>query len=427
MQKAKLSAAVIFSGLLFTSCEKNNSLELGADATPSCKLCIKTRGEDGATTAIKSGRIYIFDEEGTCVQLLTTDETTHKAEADLNEGTFDIYAIGGSDLSCFSLPSQEEATSTSIIALKDGETMGDLLLKHEVVTLEKNQDQELSLLLDRKVISINNITINQVPADVTDVSVSISPLYKEIQLDGKFTDKTGDYQISLNKQSDGTTWQAKPCAYSFPSKNKPTIVINFKTGSDVKSFAFKGSEALMANHGLEINATYSESQGVKLTTTLTGVAWGDTQSITFDFNDDNATTTPATSVPVAGQSYKGCYVVTVDEENNKAVLLSPTENTGYTNSSLLTFINNALKSWSAVDGVSGTWRLPTVSECQTFLKDENCIPLSSGSLYYYCLNGKEANSIEVKISGNPKERKVKDPESFQGAKVFLRPVIDIKY
>lgn len=163
--------------LFLNSCSKEVVGETENESERTAQLRITTR--TGETPAVKEGQIYVFNSDGTCIDVLTTDQTTQSASSQYAPGTYQVYAVGSEDLSRFSLPTMANASPTSEIQLNTGSVMEDFLTAHAQVTLVDNVSQQLNLSMARKVISFSNITIKNVPTDVTGVSVTIEPLYKK--------------------------------------------------------------------------------------------------------------------------------------------------------------------------------------------------------------------------------------------------------
>lgn len=449
MKSRKLLFFSIFCGVVaLSSCEKVVFDEVDNDeVTPNSQLIISTRADDPTTTTIQQGRIYIFDSEGSCVRMLSTDATTQTAETALQAGSFSVYAVGGSDLSRFGLPEQANATTTSVLQLQSGQTMGDLLLTNADVTLKDGENRTLNLTLNRKVFCVTDVTIKQVPADVTKVEVSLEPLYKQVLLNGTFPDETESATITLTAGEDGT-WQAQPQRYCFPSKGKPTITVYFTRSSGVKSYSYTASEAIEPNHHMSIEGTYTESKGVTLTGILAGTAWGEDKTIAFNFDEQSASAggnsgensggntgddsgntgggnTVSGDVPAAGSTYKGCYVVAVNGKT--ATLLSTTEEKDYNTVSskqeeAQRIINEALASWPAIEGVTGTWRVPTEAEARAFVSDPNSCEVQSYGGYYYIMDGSTFKALDFK--GN---RTINGVVTALGKGVILRPVMDVTF
>lgn len=378
--------------LTLGSCSEDSAEVLDAGTEPAALLRLQTRGGNNETS-LSDGRLYLFNNKGNCVGLYSMDNSHPNATIPLTAGTFDIYAVGGRDLSCFSLPTQQEASPSSELQCLSG-AMDDLLLQHTQIALTNGESQQLNIALERKVIYIDQVIVNNVPEEVTDVEVSISPLYQKVRLDGSYPEDTDTLVISLT-QGSGHTWETTTGSYHFPSSGHPIVTVRLTSPSGVESFAYTATEDLAANHHVTINATKT------------------------------------TSMPTVGSSYLGCYVVAV--EGNTATLLSPTNTNGYNidysyQEKAWNTINKALKSWSMPEGVSGNWRVPTTSEQNIILADRTILPLEQGATNtYLCNDNGVLKSIDVVgASKNGKiYNKVKTPGTYVGKHAILWPVMDI--
>ena len=402
-----------------------------------------TNDDDGATT-VKTGRIYIFNDQLQCVSVLNIDEQTQDATTKLPAGTYSVYAVGGFDVDRMSLPTQSDAKPTSELQLLSDKVMDDLLMQHtEAMTLGDGDDRTLTLTLERQVLRIDQVAIKQVPDDVTKVEVILEPFYKKVCLDGTFPTETEAIPLELADQGEGK-WLTEPELYHFPSKGKPVITVRFTRPSGTKSYSYTAAEELPANHKVKIEGTYTQKEGVSLTGVLTGTEWGEDKVITFDFDDTNSTTTtpdngentgdntgednPSTDAPEVGSFYQGCYVLSVSGKN--VTLVSPTEQANVATASMLgkddlalAAINDALATWTAGDNVNGTWRLPTEDEARTFLADPTCVTINDEA-EYFCLVDNELMAVIIKYNYAQQKQLVKGTESWS-LRSRLRPVIDI--
>ena len=283
MKSAKLLSVLALIGItFFTSCGKEIQSETPyeGDKGNSQIRFITRNGSNTLQTAVAQNRIYIFDNEGTCVRMLSSStESTLTAEK-MPAGTYTIYAVGGDDLTKFTLPSQSEATATSVIQLASGKAMGDLLMTSTQVTLNNNQDSNQELTLLRKVFSLNSITIRQVPDDVTSVEVSVEPLYNKIQLNGTFVDETERKTFALTEGANGT-WSNTTEQLLFPSKGQPTITIHFTRSGNTTSYSYTASAAIEANHHFAVEGSYTEVQGVTLSASIISVSQSSVKSLHF--------------------------------------------------------------------------------------------------------------------------------------------------
>ena len=438
-----LSKVLTFSAvcglLLFPSCSKEVINELDSNGQPTCKLNIITRNgtngdeEGNSSPTISEGRIYIFNGTN-CVSMLSFDESTSSITSEkLPAGSYTVYAIGG-EISNFVFPEQNAAKPNSEITLGSGKTLDDILMASATASsLTDGETRTLNMTLERKVLRIEQVTIKKVPTDVTGVEVVLEPFYKKICINGNYSEDTEATTISLTKSSDQTTWQATPKSYLYPSSGKPTITIRFIRGTDIKSYSYTAAEAWPANHKTSIEGTYTAAQGVTLTGVLTGSDWEDPKNIIFEFDEDNANNSnnnnnnnDPSDAPVAGQFYKGCYVVSVN--GNQATLVSNTQKTyselNQEGETYIDGINAALESWPSETGISGTWRVPTETEARIFLVDQNCTTISAMTPYF-CLNNQTLKTIWVMPDDG--SNTIDNTSTTLGINRILRPVIDITF
>lgn len=436
---------VILLMVTIVSCEKelllDNSENDGQTSLVTSRLSITTRAvdDDGQLQAVAQGRVYVFNAQNQCVEVLSTtaDEGTFSTE--LPVGTYTLYAVGADDLDRYVLPTQEEATPASLITCAEGKQMDDLLLKKSDVTLVKNASQHLSINLSRKVLCLNQVEIKNVPTEVTAVEVSLSPMYSGVCLDGTYSEANPQTcTVELKKGDDDGLWQSEPKTYLFPSKGTPTITISFTTSEGTQSYSYSTNQTLEANHHVILSGTYEGHQGVSLTGVLLSEEWGEDITITFGFDDptDNNNSNPSdpTTTPVPGQFYHDYYVVSVDPTNHKAVLLSKKKvdftTTSYTDEKiLLTAFVTPLAQLAKPSGLScEEWRVPEESEVQIFSKNENVVEFDSKgrSQTFYCfsVSGALEQAFTKKLSETEFEFKT---YSSLAEGIHLRPVIDITY
>lgn len=203
MKKVFVMVAAISSMVALNSCSEqvlNDTLGEGLNEGESL-LRVMTRGE---TTPVE-GKVYVFNSSGNFVRLLNTDEGGQLASTNLVAGSYTVYAIGGDDLSAYSLPSEDDASAESVITLAEGKEMTDLFMTSDNVTLTEGNTSNLELELERQVIKINEVTIKKVPTDVTQVDVTISELHEGIKLDRTLTEGNTSITIGLTKSSDNKT------------------------------------------------------------------------------------------------------------------------------------------------------------------------------------------------------------------------------
>lgn len=385
------------------------------------QLRVRTRGEDDE--ALQS-RLYVFDDTGQCVAMLSPDDNEQFVTADLSSGSYDLYGIGSDDLSNFVLPSADDATPTTVIAVAAGKQMGDLLIGHEKISLADGDRETINIQLERKVTCVTRVTIHEVPDDVEQVNVSVSPMYRQLLLNGSYGQATGTYTISLTDLGGGD-WETEPHEIILPSSGKPEITISFVKGETVKHYSYAAPLSFKANNNVSVEGTFVGLKGIELTATLTPQFWETApRDISFDFDE----------LPLAGQMYQGYFVVATDPANRMATLLStkgvgflaPAEND---QTSWLTALNAAMNGCAKPDFASADdhWRLPTLEECGVFSKNTDFVMSFSPeglSSIYFCMDDSTLKGARSKQTAQGIVL-LSDQALTQSVK--LRPVIDIRY
>ena len=364
---------------------------INEDLTASDRqMTIMTRGEGEPITS--PVRLYVFDSED-CVAVETLDEGVSSFTKNLPAGSYEVYALAGVDDTRYTLPSKEEATKTTVIALKDGQQLGDLMAGYSSVTLSDGGNNSTTLNLSRKVILIKSITIKDVPEGTTSVHVKIGPIQESMLLNGTYQGEDGEFTTALTKQSDGTTWKMDTeDIYLLPSVGKPTITVTVGT----TPFSYTCQSELDANHKVTIEGSYKEPTALPaeltLSGTINGVSWGADNGVAFEFGPSEEPTTPSVEIPTEGSMYLGCYVLKVN--GNEVTLLSSTETpvSGISGSgNAEEKVNEALSGFNTPDRI-GDWRLPNSKEANSIISQRTQIgnvspyPVNSNG-YYYDKNG----------------------------------------
>lgn len=456
MKRFCINAFAAVSGILCVSGCAGDVFNEPVGTDPAGELRVMTRSGDENTTPLAGASVYLFNSSGACVSILTSDASGAYASAKLPAGSYTLYALGGDGLSSLVLPTQAEATPSSVLTLAENQSLGDLLMTQSTVTLDDGESEDVSLALERKVLEITSVTINQVPDDITGVQVSVGALYGQVQLNGEYVaSSSAPCVITLTSQGSGT-WAATPQLITFPSKSKPVITITFTAdGAEPRSYSYSSDEELLANHKYNLEGTYTEPLGVTITGSITAQAWDSSATgIAFDFDESNSTNSSSSNdpssgngnssgndnpssgtgdpsqVPVAGETYKGCYVVSVNTEAHTAVLLSPTSQDGYQADkaqAALSLLNVSLASWPSVSDVTGSWRIPTVGEVQLFATASDLMDdvEVAKSKTLFCYKDSDLKTVVVARTQNGIE--IKAPSDGCGLKSILRPVIDISY
>lgn len=331
-----------------------------------------TPGEEDAVISYPVN-IYVFNDKGKCVDVSSINDKSAGISFKLAEGQYDVYAVAGATAENYDLPTKETATADALIKLLEGKSHGDLMTARNSITMQANEENKLSLALERKVIMIQSVVLNNIPNDISEVSITISPVYTGLSLNGKYSEGTGSQTINLSRVGETSTWKNMETVYSLPTKGKPTIKVSMKkSGSDaITSYSYSSEEEFPANYKVDITGNFTGGH-FSLSGILTGVKWAGSKTVTFEFGENAGETeeeTPVTGeIPEEGTVYKNCYVVSVDKKKNPVeVTLMALEHyaewkfkTGEIE--VMTSELNAKLNEKKVEGIASTWRIPTASE-----------------------------------------------------------------
>lgn len=387
-----ISVATMCSVLTLCSCHSDvlNGYEQ-EEAAASSVLHVFTRSDDPTVAASVPTPVclYVFNSNGKCVKMLS--DVTQNALVPVAGGTYDIYAIAGADASRYALPGADDALKTSVLTLKENQSMGELMTTHSTVTVADASEHNLTLTLTRAVTGIRQITIRQVPEAVTAVTVGVAPLREAMAIDGSYSGTGGSYTATLTEEADGKTWSmagGDDGPFFLPSAGKPTITVNFTSAEGTTSYSYSAAEELVANRKLSIEGTYTEQAKLKVTGSITGNDWDEDQAISFEFDETSSSgtsssgtssgggsetggesgsggsesgsgtgggTSQTVTLPAVGTVYRTCYVLAHVDDTHVLLLAPKTEKNVVSNSNSdaanLSNMTTKLAEWN-VDGIT---------------------------------------------------------------------------
>lgn len=456
MKKTVYALTIVLALIVsLASCSKDADGYSGDVNLGSNKLTVRTKaastGSASAMTVATPINIYVFDNNGKCITLKTMTSETETADMKLSAGEYKLYAVAGAESSNYTLPSKDEATPQSLIALKVDKQHSDLMLASSNVVLVDGEDADVTLVMQRKVLLLTSVNISDVPDDVTSISATLSPLYEGLALSGEYYGDEGAQTVTLSKQSDGASWTADCNLFLLPSVGIPSITFTFRTtDGKTMNYTYAGQKPLSANYKVSINVNYLRVKEPTLKCVISGVEWAGTDVWSFDADERNfsvvggddkgGTTVDDGSAPVAGTLYKGCYVLKTEKSGNSTMvtLVAPKN----------------FREWNYKDGdqagirkdvsaildtlnVSSiqNWRLPSKSELE-YVKDnydivdaniKNCgldrFLLSTGGMTYrYLYDDVSGNIYSFSLKSG-----LIDESPQSGKTVILRPFTTIVF
>lgn len=377
--------------LFASSCERavyadlEDMPEVEANATLMVRAALPVNGENVSFPV----RVYVFNGDKCEAMQLIADES-EIVSIPLLAGTYDIQAIAGASEENYVLPSEEEATPTMPLTLKEGKCHGDLqVATMQNVRLESGEQNTLTLALKRVVMQLKSVTIQGLPQSTTSVSISLSPLY-EGMIGATLSGSGAEVSLSLEKseeESENEKWVLPLSVYLLPAMSSPvTMKVSLQDAEDViRSYTYSSSEPMEAGDPINIVGTYTDL-GVTLSGTLTGENWKDEKTVFFDFGPsaqqqptppEQEIPTPPVGVvevdkiPTVATTYQSCAVLAVNGTEVEGVwdvlLLSPTQkalNIAGAISSIQTELDTKVQELlpqCSVDGIEG-WRVMTWEE-----------------------------------------------------------------
>ena len=395
------------------------------EAAAGSLLQVRTRGTDDATVSYPV-QVYVFQGEGSggsvaeCLAVQTIGDAGQALNIALTEGTYSVYAVGGASSSDFTLPAKDEATPSTVIALKEGSTLTDLMAASATAMLVDGGSNTVTLGLQRKTMLIQDITISKIPSAATAVSVTIAPLWQSLTIGGTYSTEGQATTIALTKQEDGRTWKNNAgSVFLLPPSSQPaSISVNITVDGATNTYTYSTSDQLEAGYKINISGTYTEAVGVNLTGTITGATWLGVRTISFSF-DENGSNASGTNgdtgngeanngqgngdpsqtttgeFPAAGDTYQGCFVLAsttaADGLSAELTLLSPMELTGFFDTTPATMQSNIETALSTVtSGSISGWEVPTTAEATLIYDARMSIGNLSASSYLCYSSGYRA-------------------------------------
>lgn len=368
------------------------------------KLVVRAKAAADGTSEAKVSYpvyVYVFDSGAACVETAVIESGESTLNVTLSEGKYTVCAVGGATADAYDVPTKENATMASVVALKTGKGHGDLMTAKSAVTLSRGEVNTLTLAMERKVMLLQDVTISNVPEKVTNVAIEIAPVYEKLQIDGEYIGESGKHTVTLVKQDNDGTWKNSEPSYLLETLPEATVKVQMTDAEGTKSYSYALNGELQANYMISIAGTYTGADGIVLTGTITGAVWAGERVITFDFDDEgsdigsgNTGDNPSDgqviegTAPAAGSMYNGCYVFSAKKQSDGSstvTLLAPKSKTGFslTSAAELPLISSEIEAAIeelAVDGISG-WRLPTLTELKVAIDDNSRINSAVGSQY----------------------------------------------
>ena len=360
MKVFKCILPILFCGILFACQQVPNDDEWLSEETKPLK--VKVRSAENVEIAYPL-YLYAFDKNGKLAASQTIVDEGKDMALSLTDDEYQVVALSGVT-DDYQLP--KDLTLEGEIKLSNIEGAdAPLMVGRADVGGSRNEGTMAEIALSYVVAQLN-VVLKNVPADVSTVQLSISPLYSSLSMGGEYGGDVQKVKVNCTLGEDGV-WSAQP-TYIFPgSALETTFSIYFKKtdGTEVTyGYTYKGAPE--ANHPFNITGSYAEGVIVGGSFEISG--WEEAIDVEFTFGanavpgvDEEEPEEPEidlTNVPEIGTIWNDAIVADIGEADETGVdllLLSLDEWDATTSQ-----VSDVIEGYS-VNGISD-WRLPTHEE-----------------------------------------------------------------
>lgn len=237
----------------------------------SSKLSIVTRSSSNTSIEYPL-TIYAFAENGTCKATAVAESADEAVALNLAGGSYRITAVAG--YSDFDV--SENISATAAIATKTGNVAQSALMMGSA-DVQMSGSSTVSLQMALKVASME-VSLQGLPDDVTEVTVSFANEYSKMLLDGTYSDGTKTTKACVKDEDRWTTGRF----YILPSADDETVVsIAVNDGTETQTYGYTYSAKFKAGIPYSLNGTFA--QGFSLTGNIVANNWDKEQVLDFNF------------------------------------------------------------------------------------------------------------------------------------------------
>ena len=333
--------------------------EVGENSKEEASLKVEARSSETGLVPYPLS-LYAFNDEGKCLASQTIANEEERMELVLPVGKYRVVAIAGySDK--YSIP--EEPSLDDLITLDEAADV-PLMMGEEDIEIDGKGNVSMEIALSYVVAGVN-VSLKEIPSDVSAVSFGLSPLYSSLSFKGEYGNASSSVSVPCHL-TEGNVWKSDTL-YVFPcsaSKTLFSIVLEKKDGSKNKYeyMCPKGPES-----GRFFNVTGNYNGGVSVTGNVIGGSWEGSDDVSFDFGmfgqtDGGNSGADIGELPEVGTIWNGSIVADVSENDStgtEILLLSLEE------WDAMTVQVDEIKNGYSVNGITN-WRLPSHGEAQMF-------------------------------------------------------------
>ncbi|MDR1557559.1 MAG: FimB/Mfa2 family fimbrial subunit [Tannerellaceae bacterium] len=281
-----ITFSISFILSFLSSCVYESDLSFDTDRSVA-KVSVLTRSNTGEVPYLLPIHVYAFTSGGQCAGYQMLAEAEDSLSFTLPTGEYTLYALAGASADRYTLPTLENASVSSSIALINPSTgHTEIETGRADITLNTGEHEKLTLTVTRAVAQVR-MSISDLPENLTDVRMSFQPLETVLRLDGSFDGEQAKLvSFPLTKKGEGE-WEMEDSVFIFPSKNDATNVtigIVLTDADGEQSYSYNATFRIEANYKYRIDAVYKTGTP-DLSGVITGTDWAEELQYTFDFGE----------------------------------------------------------------------------------------------------------------------------------------------
>lgn len=235
-------------------------------------------------------RVLAYDDAGELCGEQELHSASDAISLQLQEGRYHLTALSGQGQY---VEPKSYARKSSAVGIPSGGYASQPLMMGGADVLLSGGSASVSLVLSYRVAGLA-LSLADVPADVTAVTVGVSQQYGAIDMSGALSGNSAA-TVSCHKQ-DGL-WCSDQ-VYLMPGVGSTTtLTLSLTSPEQQVSYNYQLAEALQAAVPYKISGSYVESSAPYITGILTAEGWQEERSISFDFGVGQSGGSVPSSIP----------------------------------------------------------------------------------------------------------------------------------
>ena len=270
---------MLFSALICACGEYTLEEESDEGKTPQDvphTVQIVTRSENNAQINYPLS-LFLFDEEGKCIQEETIPNESTPYSNNLPEGKYTLVLLSGISEEEYVIPF--DFTPESFICFREGD-FAHQPIQMASAQVNLTQSTSVQMTLSYAVSSINFI-INDVPDEATQVNVNLSPVSSGISFTGNYNDNKQSCLIPCSRK--GEQWISET-VYILPAESSATrLSIQVELPDENKAYGYTYQSALKPGYPYQFTGNYKD--GITLNGVFQAKGWHTAVDVEFGISE----------------------------------------------------------------------------------------------------------------------------------------------